>query len=67
MKTWTKVQCWNCGGHGLVSSYTADGSDFLGADECDTCCGSGRIFRSPRGALARWPGGPFVGREGGRQ
>jgi hypothetical protein len=36
---WTEVQCWNCGGHGQVSAYSADGSDFLGPDECKTCNG----------------------------
>jgi DnaJ-class molecular chaperone len=63
MAKWKTLHCWDCGGHGLVSAYTADGSDFLGAAECGTCGGSGRIYRSPKGALAQWPGGPFVGRE----
>jgi hypothetical protein len=61
--TWTEIQCWGCGGHGQCSSYAADGSDFLGATECRTCNGSGRVFRSARGVLAQWPGGPFLGRE----
>lgn len=59
---WRVVSCSACGGHGLVSKYTIDGSDFEGADECGVCMGSGRIWATPKGALARWPGGPFVGR-----
>ena len=59
---WKEIKCWSCDGHGQVSSYAADGSDFLGAAECGTCDGSGRLFQSPRGSIARWPGGPFVGR-----
>lgn len=58
---WTQIQCSSCDGHGLASSY--GGGDFLGADECCDCNGSGYIWRSPKGALAQWPGGPFVGRE----
>jgi hypothetical protein len=42
MTTWTKIWCWACGGHGLVSAYTADGGDFTGAEECDICDGSDR-------------------------
>ena len=60
---WTEVKCWNCGGYGQASSYSLDGSDFLGTDECKTCNGSGRVFRSPKGRFAKWPGGPFVGSE----
>lgn len=61
-KKWELVACHDCSGHGLVSSYTFDGGDFQGADECDTCMGSGRLWCSPKGALANWPGGRFVGR-----
>jgi DnaJ-class molecular chaperone len=61
--TWTEIRCWDCGGHGQVSSYTADGGDFLSADECRTCNGSGGVFRSAAGVLVQYPGGPFLGRE----
>lgn len=59
---WREIQCYSCGGHGLVSGYTFDGSDFTGAEECDCCGGSGKLSVSEKGAIARWPGGPFVGR-----
>jgi hypothetical protein len=55
--TWRQIKCVDCGGHGLVSGYTADGGDFTGADECRTCAGSGSVWVSSRGALARYPGG----------
>ena len=58
---WTPIECSSCDGKGIVSSYTADGSDFNGPDECRDCNGSGRIWRSPKGALAAYPGGPFRG------
>jgi len=62
MAKWTEIKCHDCEGHGQRSSYTIDGGDFMGADECGTCNGSGRIFQSAGGVLAQWPGGPFVGR-----
>lgn len=62
MKQWKERQCPNCGGHGLVSVYTADGADFEGAGECRDCNGTGRIFQSDKGVLVQYPGGPFVGR-----
>jgi hypothetical protein len=40
------------------------GEDFYGEKECRDCNGTGNLFRSPKGALAKYPGGPFVGREG---
>ena len=57
---WEKIKCHSCDGHGLVSSHT--GGNLDGPDECRTCWGSGSIWRSPKGALAKYPGGPFVGR-----
>lgn len=62
MTKWTETKCGLCGGHGQCSSYTINGGDFLGADECRGCNGSGRIFVSEKGAMAQWPGGPFIGR-----
>lgn len=60
---WKQMRCDLCGGHGQKSSYSIDGGDFMGADECRDCNGSGLIWRSPKGALAQYPGGPFIGRE----
>ena len=62
MTSWKKIQCSSCGGHGLVSSYTLDGSDFLGAEECSDCRGAGVVFVSTKGTIAQYPGGPFLGR-----
>lgn len=56
---WTTVQCHDCGGHGQRSDYRGD--DFYGAKECDTCGGSGSLYKSPSGRLAMYPGGPFRG------
>ena len=63
-RTWRQIKCADCSGHGLVSSYTADGSDFTGADECRACAGSGSVWVSAKGTLALYPGGPFRGRLG---
>lgn len=60
---WTQIKCFDCDGHGQVSSYTCDGMDFNGPEECYSCNGSGLIYRSPKGSFAQWPGGPFIGRE----
>lgn len=62
-KGWTQIQCVGCSGHGLVSAYSAGGADFEGAAECHECNGSGVNWRSPKGAVAQYPGGPFIGRE----
>ena len=43
----------------MVSSYTADGSDFLGAEECDRCAGAGTYWHTPQGRYVLYPGGPF--------
>jgi hypothetical protein len=61
---WKQIACPNCGGHGIVShySYGPDGVDFDGADECKRCSGSGELWLSPKGRIAQYPGGPFVGR-----
>lgn len=49
---WTEIQCSDCGGHGQICDY-GNGEDFYGAKECRICNGSGRIFKSPKGALAQ--------------
>ncbi len=53
------MQCFGCGGHGLVSVYSA--TDFEGPEECDVCDGKGFIFATLGNRLAKWPGGPFLG------
>lgn len=58
-KVWTEEGCSHCGGHGLVSLYV--GNDFDGATECRACGGTGSVWRSPGGARAMYPGGPFCG------
>lgn len=63
MKDWKQIECHDCNGHGQVSNYCCGGMDFNGPEECHTCNGSGLIWKSPKGALAQYPGGPFVGRE----
>jgi DnaJ-class molecular chaperone len=63
LNEWTRVPCHNCAGHGLLPDYGC-GEDFYGEKECRDCNGTGNLFRSPKGALAKYPGGPFVGREG---
>lgn len=60
---WTHVTCSRCHGHGLVSGYGAFSHDFTGPDECGDCGGSGNLWRSAKGILAQYPGGPFRGRE----
>jgi len=60
---WTPLICINCSGHGLVPIYSYAGREFEGPAECRKCGGTGQIWRSQKGALAQWPGGPFIGRE----
>lgn len=61
MAHWRLARCSGCGGHGLVSAYTFDGSDFLGAAECRDCGGSGSVFVSDNDRLAEYPGGRLLG------
>ena len=63
MLIWKRIQCHNCGGHGMVSVYSYN--DFEGADECSTCDGRGTIAISPKDRVAKYPGGPFIGSEPG--
>lgn len=60
-QNYQRVTCWNCDGKGLVASYDRDG--FLSPDECSTCGGSGNVIRYKSGVLAKYPGGPLLGRE----
>lgn len=56
MKPWKREPCFTCGGHGLVTALGGE------AAECPCCEGSGSLYVSKGGAIARWPGGPFVGK-----
>ena len=56
MKVWKRESCFGCGGHGLVMALGGE------AAECDVCEGSGAVYVSEGGAIAKWPGGPFVGK-----
>jgi hypothetical protein len=56
---WRRARCFACGGHGMVSAYTFDGSDFDGAKECDRCEGAGFVWRTPKGRYMRFPGARF--------
>jgi hypothetical protein len=58
---WTKVDCCDCVGHGVVSVYSLGGTDFDGAGECRKCGGTGEMWLSPQGRLAEYPGGKFLG------
>jgi hypothetical protein len=52
---WMTVDCGCCVGIRWGGEFPV---------ECDDCGGTGRYARHERsGALALWPGGPFVGRE----
>ena len=59
MVAWKTDKCGGCGGHGVVSSYSA--TDFLGPAECRHCGGGGTVFVSENDRLAEYPGGQFVG------
>ena len=50
-----QVRCVHCNGHGLVANWDQP-------DECRDCGGSGMNWRYPGGALARYYGGPLLGR-----
>lgn len=59
---WTQVVCVSCGGSGLVQGHISRMAGD-GPDECRDCGALGHVWRSPKGRIASWPGGPFVGRE----
>ncbi len=63
LRKWRKESCVRCSGHGVVSSYTFDGSDFLGPEECDDCGGYGVVWvHRKTGTMAQYPGGRLMGR-----
>lgn len=58
---WHTEDCLVCDGHGEISDYGPLGDDFYGAKECPECSGSGKLWVSPKGRIADYPGGPFRG------
>ncbi len=59
---WVQVACDECSGHGQIAKYGTLSGDFEGPAECSICDGSGLLWQSRAGRLAKHPGGPFVGR-----
>lgn len=53
------VECTLCGGAGLRSVWSFGVKE---PDECPDCGGSGLNWQYPRGAIASYYGGPFIGR-----
>lgn len=56
-----QISCSTCDGHGMRSVWSFGG--VKEPDECQDCGGSGRNWQYPRGAIARYYGGPLIGRE----
>ena len=54
LEGWRRERCCSCGGHGMTSAYSGDGGDFLGAQECRCCAGTGRTG-ARRGAIRALP------------
>ncbi len=50
------IPCDDCRGHGLHAEINGE------LDECRACGGSGRNWQYPGGAIARYYGGPLIGR-----
>lgn len=57
---WKADVCHLCMGNGRIFRYSEDNG--FEAKTCPDCGGCGTIFASKKGILAKWPGGPFVGR-----
>lgn len=53
----TLIQCSRCGGHGVIDAGYLE----VNPVECPACSG-GYQWRYPSGAIAMYPGGPFMGR-----
>lgn len=60
---WTTVACPRCGGAGFKNGPSMHSEDHYDGPECDCCRGFGELWRSAKGVLADYPGGPFRGRE----
>lgn len=55
-----QIRCSTCDGHGFRSVWSFGVKE---PDECPDCGGSGRNWQYSRGAVARYYGGPLIGRE----
>lgn len=53
-----RIKCTTCDGHGQVRSWSFGVEE---PDECRDCGGSGVNWQYPRGAVAQYFGGPFLG------
>jgi len=53
------VRCDRCDGHGQISSWQFGVKE---PDECPDCGGGGSLWLYPKGALAKYYGGPLIGR-----
>lgn len=51
-KGWSREPCYDCNG-GMRGVELPE--------ECSTCNGTGYLWRTPKGRLKAWPGGPFLG------
>jgi len=60
-KRFSRIRCWHCAGKGLVANYDMDG--YLSPDECSVCGGCGSVIMYESGVLAKYPGGPLLGKE----
>lgn len=54
-----QCRCSRCGGHGLVTVWSFGVKE---PEECEDCGGSGSLWVYPSGLLAKWYGGPLMGR-----
>lgn len=57
---WYRIKCYGCRGYGVVNAGYLE----VVPAECSECNGCGSLWKHKEsGAIAQWPGGPFVGRE----
>lgn len=54
------IRCCTCDGHGQRSVWCFGVKE---PDECPDCGGSGKNWRYPSGVIARYYGGPLLGKE----
>ena len=55
-----KIKCDRCDGHGIVQN----GNNYDPCpEECADCNGSGNIWRYNSGVLAKYYGGPLIGKD----
>lgn len=57
---WFRMKCFGCRGYGVVNKGYLE----VVPGDCDDCGGNGTLWKHKEsGAIACYPGGPFVGRE----